>query len=66
MKAYILTTGTIFGLITLAHILRIVGESRALATDPWYMSLTVLSASLCVWAWRVFKALPRTTQTGPG
>jgi hypothetical protein len=63
MKAYVLTTGVIFGAITLAHILRIIGESRALATDPWYMLLTILSASLCVWAWRVFRTLPRKTQT---
>ena len=65
MKAYVLTTGAIFGVNTLAHILRIVGESRALAADPWYMLLTILSASLCVWAWRLFRTLPRKTRTEP-
>ena len=65
MKAYLLTTGVIFGAITVAHVLRILGESRALAADPWYMLLTILSASLCVWAWRLFRTLPRKARTEP-
>jgi hypothetical protein len=50
-----MTTGTLFGLVTLAHILRIVDESPALATDPWYVLLTLASAALCVWAWRLLR-----------
>ena len=57
MRAYVMTTGTIFGLITLAHILRIVHESRVLATDPWFVLLTVVSAALCVWALRLLRVL---------
>jgi hypothetical protein len=59
MRTYVITTGTIFGLLTLAHVLRILTESRALATDPWYMLITVLTAVLCVWAWRVLRVSPR-------
>lgn len=59
MRAYVVTTGALFGLIALAHILRIVSESGALASDPWFVLLTILSASLCIWAWRVFRTLPR-------
>ena len=33
MKAYIVTTGTLFGLIVVAHVLRIVAEPH-LAADP--------------------------------
>ena len=55
MRAYVATTGTLFGLVTLAHILRIVHESRALATDPFYVLLTVASAALCVWAWLLWR-----------
>ena len=51
MKAYIVTTGVLFGLLTLAHVLRIVYESRALASDPWYMLITTAAAGLCAWAW---------------
>jgi hypothetical protein len=50
MKTYVVTTGILFGLVTLAHVLRIVHESRALATDPWFMLITTLTAALCVWA----------------
>ena len=50
MKAYVLTTGVIFGVVTLAHVLRIVYESRALASDPWYLLMTTAAAALSVWA----------------
>jgi hypothetical protein len=49
MKAYVMTTGALFGLLTLAHIWRAT-EERHLATDPWYILITVASAVLCVWA----------------
>jgi hypothetical protein len=55
MKAYVTTTGAIFALITLAHLLRIVAEGTHLATDPWFMLLTVAAAALCVWAWRLLR-----------
>jgi hypothetical protein len=55
MKAYIMTTGTVFGLITLAHLLRVVEEGPRLASDPFFVLLTVLSAALCLWAWRVLR-----------
>ena len=50
MKAYLITTATIFGLLTLVHIWRVVAESTLLARDPWYILITALSAALCVWA----------------
>ena len=53
MKAYVMTTGAVFGLITLAHVLRVVAEGPRLATDPFFVLLTVLSTALCLWAWRV-------------
>jgi hypothetical protein len=59
MKAYLLSTGTIFGCITVAHIWRMISESVALARDPWYLGLTVLSAALCGWAIRLVRTLPK-------
>ena len=50
MRAYVVTTGLLFGLLTLAHVLRIAYESRALASDPWYMLITTATAALSVWA----------------
>jgi hypothetical protein len=57
MKAYILTTGVIFGLITVAHLLRFVMEGSHLAREPVFILLTVLSAALSVWAWQLLRRL---------
>jgi hypothetical protein len=55
MRPYIITTGTIFGLITLAHFWRMFAENRRLATDPIFILLTLLSASLSLWAVRLLR-----------
>jgi hypothetical protein len=55
MKTYIVTTGLLFCLITVAHIARIVAE-RHLARDPWYLLLTIAAAVLAIWAWRLVRA----------
>jgi len=59
MKAYIITSGAIFGLITITHLLRMIMEGRHVATDPIYILLTILSAGLTIWAWRVLARLSR-------
>jgi hypothetical protein len=58
MKAYVMTTGAVFGLLTLAHLLRIIAEGTHLAADPWFVLLTVASGALCLWAWRVLRSSP--------
>jgi hypothetical protein len=50
MKAYLVITGTIFGLITIAHIWRVVAENPHLAAEPWYILLTLAAAGLCLWS----------------
>jgi hypothetical protein len=50
MKAYLITTGTVFALITVAHIWRAVVEAH-LATDPVFVPLTIASTALSIWAW---------------
>ena len=50
MKAFLAIAGVIFGLITGAHLLRIVFENARLATDPFFVVLTLLSAGLSTWA----------------
>jgi hypothetical protein len=59
MKAYLITTGTVFGLITLAHIWRVIVEGPHLATNPVFVLLTFAAAALCVWAWRLLKCSSR-------
>jgi len=59
MKAYLITTGTVFGLITAAHVWRVVMEGMRLATDPFFLPLTALSAALCLWACRLLELRSR-------
>ena len=50
MKAYLITTGTLFGLITAAHGYEVFDRGRVFGSDA---VIVVLSAALAVWAWRV-------------
>jgi hypothetical protein len=52
MKAYVLFTGAIFGLLTVAHVWRMI-EERQLATEPWYLAITLASAGMFAWAVRL-------------
>ena len=59
MRTYVMTTGILFGLVTMAHIWRVFVEGPGLATDPWYILLTVVAAGLCLWAWRLIRLSTR-------
>ena len=59
MRTYVIATGVVFGLITVAHIWRLVVEPH-LAIDLWFMLLTVVAASLSVAAWRVIRRTPQS------
>ncbi len=64
MKAYLLTTGTIFGLMAIMHVLRSISEWQSLKTNPVEFismaALGALAAALCVWAFRLFQRQPRS------
>ena len=60
MKAYLITTGTVFTLITAAHIWRVIAESSSLARDPGFVVLTIITAALSLWAWRLLRTSART------
>lgn len=57
MRAYVITTGALFGLLTIAHIVKIILERR-LIPDPVFIIFTLLSAGLTIWAWRVLRGDP--------
>jgi hypothetical protein len=59
MRTYVMTTGVLFGLVTLAHVWRVLVEGPGLMTDPWYILLTVAAAGLCLWAWRLIRISTR-------
>lgn len=60
MKAYVVTTGIIFGLLALVHLWRVAEEGVHLARSPSFVLITLAAAALCVWAWRLIKASSRS------
>jgi hypothetical protein len=63
MKTYLVTTGCLFALLALAHlVLTIQGWSR-LTTDPWFVvqgpGIGALAGGLSFWAWRLLWASTR-------
>ena len=60
VRAYVIATGAIFGLITLAHVWRVYEEGTRLLTQPGFILTTLLSAGLCLWAWRSARTLKQT------
>ena len=65
MKPYILTTGGIFGLLAVAHLLRTIAEWSRLSTDPWFMlegpGIGLIATAITFWAWRLLR--PRGAQS---
>lgn len=55
VRVYLLTTGILFGLLTLAHVWRVFAESATLARDPWYVLITTIAAAFCVWALALYR-----------
>jgi len=57
MKAYLVTTGTLFGLLAAMHLVRVVEKWHLLATDPWFVlgtaAIAIVTGALCLWAWRL-------------
>lgn len=63
MKAYLLTTGALFGLLAVTHLLRLVSEpGHTLAAEPWFVGINgamiAVGGALAIWAWRLLRALP--------
>lgn len=54
MRAYLLTTGSIFALLVVTHVVRGVVESHLLR-DPFFVVMTVLAAALAGWAFHLLR-----------
>jgi NO-binding membrane sensor protein with MHYT domain len=59
MKTYVMTTGALFGLLTVVHLLRMF-EERQFLTDPWYLLITAAAAGMCVWSCYVLRPSRRS------
>lgn len=57
MKAYLLTTGGLFGLMAALHVYVVIAHWQTLAADPWPVVVLALCGALSVWAWRLVRAL---------
>ena len=55
MKAYLVTSGAAFGLLALVHLWRLLEEWPHLATDPWFLVITVAAATMGLWAMSLFR-----------
>ena len=60
MKAYIILTGAIFGIVGIAHLLRLFIEGHSLS-DAWFvgsnLALFVIGGGIAVWAARLLAGL---------
>jgi hypothetical protein len=69
MKAYLGTTGTLFAIVTAVHLARTGEILSRVRSDPWfvagYVLITLIAAVLSVWAWRLFRRVPRPASTIP-
>jgi len=61
MKSYLVTTGTLFGLLALLHIWRAIAEWPRPAADHWFalqIAVTVLLPGLLSsWAWWLLRKI---------
>ena len=59
MKSYLMTTGSLFALVAVAHLLRTIAEWSRMP-DPGFLlegpGLGLIAAALSIWAWRLFRA----------
>lgn len=54
MRIYLALSCVVFGLVAVAHVARILLESRELARDPAYVALTLVAVVLSVWSGVLF------------
>ncbi len=59
MKSYFIVTGSVYGLISIAHIWRMAYEPH-LAKQIWYLLLTALAVMLSLWALNFVWPRPRS------
>lgn len=64
MKTYLITTGTLFGLLALAHVARTIAEWHRLTTDRGFIlegpGVGLVAAALSLWAWRLLRLQARS------
>jgi hypothetical protein len=59
MRTYTTLTGVLFALLALSHVARVIAEGPHLATDPFFVVITIVAAAFSVWAWRLLRLSSR-------
>src|SRR5690348_7415557 len=63
MRAYLVTTRGLVGLLAAAHLVITILESSRLAPAPWFVvqgrGIGALAGGLSIWAWGLFRASTR-------
>ncbi len=59
MKAYLITTGSVFALIALLHIARMFAEPGLLKREPEFIALTLFAGGLSVWGWCLLRKISK-------
>ena len=55
MRAYVITSGLVFGLVVVAHIARVLVEGIQVAGSLPFALGTILALGLCAWAIHVLR-----------
>ncbi len=70
MKAYLIITGTIFGLIAIGHVFELLFHWQTLTTDRWFTLgvtlIIIVSGILCIWALMLLKMNKRAATKSSG
>jgi hypothetical protein len=53
MRAYLITSGAIFGLVVLLHAARVAFEGLHVLRDPYFVISSLAATGLCLWACRL-------------
>ena len=59
MKPYVVTTASIFALLTLVHAWRALAVEQQLLGDPWFIFVTALSTAFAGWGFWVLRRARR-------
>ena len=62
MRTYVLTSGAVFALVVVAHLLRMFAEGAHVATSPPFLLVTAAAAALSVWAFSVARLGSRSSE----